>query len=111
MSAFGLSGGAANVAPRPLVHAAYDCNLPDRKNSTAWLDFDWDLIDVLHFGGQTIVAQPDGAATWWRPSPGKCDPTKIASETALIAHAHARGASVLMALHFNNSLGGDALFK
>ena len=30
------------AAPRPSIHAAYDCNLVDRKNATSWLDFGWE---------------------------------------------------------------------
>jgi hypothetical protein len=41
------------AAPRPSIHAAYDCNLVDRKNATSWLDFGWEYLDVLNFGGQT----------------------------------------------------------
>ena len=55
------------AAPRPSIHAAYDCNLVDRKNATSWLDFGWEYLDVLNFGGQTVAVQRDGAATWWRP--------------------------------------------
>ena len=33
------------AAPRPSIHAAYDCNLVDRKNATSWLDFGWEYLD------------------------------------------------------------------
>ena len=97
------------AAPRPSIHAAYDCNLVDRKNATSWLDFGWEYLDVLNFGGQTVAVQRDGAATWWRPQPDRCYPPGVAMESNLIAHAHARGLTVLLAVHFNNSLGADAL--
>ena len=91
------------------VHAAYDCALPDRKNASSWLDFGWDLLDVLHFGGPTVFVQRDGFASW--KSTRKCNPIKNADEAALIAHAHANKVRVLLAVHFNNSLGADMFFQ
>ena len=90
------------------VHAAYDCALPDRKNASKWLDFGWDLIDVLHFGGPTLFVQMDGSALW--KSTSKCNPVRNSNEAALIAHAHANELRVLLAVHFNNSLGADMFF-
>lgn len=93
---------------RPDVHAGYDCSLPDRKNATSWLGFSWDVLDVLNFGGRTVAVQRDGAATWM--SDAECNPPKNEGEAALIAHAHAQGVHVLLATHWNNSLGSDALY-
>ena len=45
-----LAVSASAASPRPEVHAAYDCGLADSSNTTSWLDFGWDYIDVLHFG-------------------------------------------------------------
>ena len=100
----------AGASRRPLqVHAGYNCNLPDRKNATSWLDFGWDHLDVLNFGGRTVAVQRDGAATWWGDA--ECNPPKNAGEAALIAHAHAQGVQVLLKIGWNNSLGGDALHE
>jgi spore germination protein YaaH len=93
---------------RPQIHAAYACDLPDRHNATSWLDFGWEYLDVLHFGGQTVAVQPDGAATWWHAD--KCNPPVVPGEAGIIAHAHAQGLAVLLAAHWNNSLGSDALY-
>ena len=98
----------AGASRRPLqVHAGYNCNLPDRKNATSWLDFGWDHLDVLNFGGRTVAVQRDGAATWCGEA--ECNPPKNAGEAALIAHAHVQGVQVLLKIGWNNSLGGDAL--
>jgi spore germination protein YaaH len=100
---------------RPEVHAGYDCDLFDRKNATSWLNFGWDYLDVLHFGGRTIAVQPNGTTTLM--SSGRCDPATISGEAALISHAHTQGVKVLLAVHWNNSFGGskttsaDALYR
>jgi len=99
----------AGASRRPQVHAGYSCNLPDRENATSWLDFGWDTLDVLNFGGRTVAVQRDGAATWW--SETECNPPKVAGEAALIAHAHAQGVQVLLKIGWNNSLGADALYE
>lgn len=105
----GIAGATTAVtAARPDVRAAYACNLPDRKNVTSWLDFGWEYLDVMHFAGRIASVQRDGAADW--TSPDKCNPPAVPSEAALIAHAHAQGLKVLLAFHWNNSLGDDALF-
>ena len=100
---------ASIVASRPQVHAAYDCGLPDRTNASSWLDFGWEYLDVLHFGGKTLAVQRNGTATWM--SPDRCNPTVHAGEAALVAHAHSQGLRVLLAVHWNNSLGPDALHQ
>eukprot|EP00937_MAST-01D_sp_MAST-1D-sp2_P005925 g5925.t1 len=100
---------AQAAIPRPEVHAAYDCGLADRKNATSWLGFGWEYLDVLHFGGKTVAVQRDGAATW--TSRVACNPSTNDGEAAIVAHAHARGVRVLLAIHWNNTLGPDALYR
>ena len=102
-----VEGGA-----RLEVHAGYSCNLVDHKNATSWLDFGWDTLDVLHFGGRTVAVQRGGAATWMSPTrPGRgCDPVATPGHAALITHARSQGVRVVLAVHWNNSLGSDSLY-
>ena len=97
---------------RPQIHAAYDCNLADEKNATSWRGFGWEFLDVFHFGGPTLAVQHDGTATWMGSTgSGRCNPVANPGEAAVITHAHAQGVQVLLAVHWNNSLGADALFR
>ena len=91
------------------VHAAYDCGLPDRKNASRWLDFGWDLIDILHFGGPTLFVQRDGSLVWKNSK--KCNPINNTDEAALIAYARSKNVKVYLAVHFNNSLGADMFYQ
>ena len=76
-------------------------NLVDRKNATSWLDFGWEYLDVLNFGGQLAA----------RRQPRRRHVVAAAARPVLPArrrdgdgsHAHARGLTVLLAVHFNNS--------
>jgi spore germination protein YaaH len=104
-----LPVATAAIRPRPEVHAAYDCGLPDQKNATSWLDFGWDYLDVLHFGGPTLAVQRDGTSKWMRTD--RCNPAVYTGESALISHAHSQGIKILLAVHWNNTLGGDELYR
>ena len=101
---------AVATALRPEIHAGYACNLIDQNNSTSWLDYGWDYLDVINFAGAQhgVAVQRDGAAPWAHSD--HCNPTANPTEAAFIAHAHSAGVRVLLGVVFNNSLGSGALF-